>query len=127
MDYTHEALDGFGTVRAYRRAFGRNESSIENTRRDGMFPTRRVVEGYDFLGDLFDETLQAMPDDDPIDYDGHGTNVASTIVAVAPDVELVAVKVCSVTHGCPQFSILQGFEYALDPNGDNSTDDKVSE
>jgi len=125
VDYTHEALDGVGTFHAYRKAFGRNQSSIENTKRDGLFPTTRVVEGYDFLGELYDETLEAKPDNDPIDFDGHGTLVASTIAAVAPDVELLAVKVCSIKVGCPQFAILKGFEYALDPNGDNSTNDKV--
>ena len=127
IDYTHEALGGIGTAVAYRKAYGRNESSVENTKRDGLFPTERVVEGYDFLGELFDFTGRAYPDDDPIDYIGHGTVVASTIAAVAPDVELVAVNVCSPIVGCPQFVILQGLEYALDPNGDNSTDDKVSE
>ena len=126
IDYTHEAFGGEGTVRAYKRAYGRNASSIENTSRDGLFPTERVIDGYDFLGLTFDPTGNVMPDDDPIDaHGGHGTSVASAITAVAPDAELVAVKVCSKVRGCPQFAILQGLEYALDPNGDNSTEDKV--
>jgi hypothetical protein len=53
VDYTHVALGGPGTIRAYDAAFGSDIFSEENTRRDGLFPTERVVDGFDFLGDSF--------------------------------------------------------------------------
>ena len=60
-----------------------------------------------------------QPDDDPIDVDGHGTAVASIVNGVAPGVSLYAVKVCSaVESACNGMAIVQGLEYAVDPNGD---------
>jgi hypothetical protein len=129
IDYTHAALGGLGTIEAYDAAFGADIFSVENTQRDGLFPTERVVAGYDFLGDAFfddDRDNQALPDDDPIDFDGHGTAVASAILGVAPEVDLVAVKVC-VTMGesCPDFAVILGIEYALDPKDNGTMDGKV--
>jgi hypothetical protein len=129
IDYTHIAFGGPGTTTAFAAAFGTDIFSVENTQRDGLFPTERVVDGYDLLGDDFfdnDSAAQARPDDDPIDRKGHGTAVASAVIGVAPEVELVAVKVC-VTEGsdCPDFAVILGIEYVLDPNDDGSMDDKV--
>ncbi len=74
-----------------------------------------------------------MPDPDPIDHGSHGSHVADIIagkstdgkhVGVAPDASLIAVKVCSaVTTSCSGEAILQGLDFALDPNGDGSIDD----
>jgi subtilisin family serine protease len=130
IDYTHIALGGPGTTAAFAAAFGSSISSIENTQRDGLFPTARVVDGSDFVGDTFstgDFDIQAQPDDDPIDIKGHGTAVASAILAVAPLVDLVGIKVCltAADGGCPDFAILLAIEFALDPNGDGNMDDKV--
>jgi hypothetical protein len=130
IDYTHVALGGPGTTAAFAAAFGTTGlSSIQNRQRDGLFPTTRVVDGFDFVGDEMldgDFNSQAQPDDDPIDLEGHGTAVASAILAVAPEVDLVGLKVC-LTAGaaCPDFAILLAIEFALDPNGDGSIDDKV--
>jgi minor extracellular serine protease Vpr len=123
IDYTHVALGGPGTIQAYDAAFGSDIYSFENTHRDGLFPTERVVGGYD---SFLDSSSQARPDDDPIDLRGHGTAVASVILGVAPEADLVAVKVC-VTAGisCPDFAVILGIEYVLDRNDDGSMDDKV--
>jgi hypothetical protein len=129
IDYTHVALGGAGTTTAFVAAFGTGLSSIENTQRDGLFPTTRVVDGYDFLGDEMldgDSEMQAQPDNDPIDLEGHGTAVASAILAVAPEVDLIGIKVClTAGSSCPDFAIVLAIEFALDPNGDGSMDDKV--
>jgi subtilisin family serine protease len=134
VDYTHRNLGGPGTVAAYQKALA------SATSRSGVFdpsPTAKVYEGYDFVGEHWDgdkvRTLE--PDDNPIDADGHGTHVADIIggkskdgthVGVAPDVSLLAVKVCSaVSTACSGFAILEGIDYALDPNGDKSMDDAV--
>lgn len=134
VDYTHRNLGGPGTVAAYRQAID------SATSRAGVFdpsPTSKVFEGYDFVGEHWDgdkyRTLE--PDDNPIDADGHGTHVADIIagrsndgthVGVAPGASLLAVKVCSaVSTACSGFAILEGIDYALDPNGDRSMDDAV--
>ena len=53
-------------------------------------------------------------DDDPIDApQGHGTRVASCVLAVAPNIELLAVKVCNAMGGCPEFSVLSGLAFAI--------------
>ncbi|MCS6841327.1 MAG: DUF4397 domain-containing protein [Roseiflexus sp.] len=45
---------------------------------------------------------------------------------VAPKVDLYAVKVCSaVSPACSGIALLQGLEFAADPNGDGMTDDHV--
>jgi minor extracellular serine protease Vpr len=129
IDYTHIAFGGPGTTAAFDAAFGANIFSVENTLRDGLFPTERVVDGYDFLGDDFfdtDAAFRALPDDDPIDLKGHGTAVASAVIGVAPEVDLVAVKICVTDgNGCPDFAVILGIEFVLDPNDDGSMDDKV--
>jgi len=45
------------------------------------FPTIKVVGGYDFVGDAYDAndpTSVPVPDNDPMDTNGHGTHVAGT-------------------------------------------------
>ena len=131
IDYTHARLGGAGTKAAYRRAFGRDKTSQRNKVVNNQFPTERVVGGYDFIGDEFAtwsiREEGAMPDYDPIDaIPGHGTAVADAILQVAPEAQLLALKVCTTqTNACPDFAIARALEYALDPNGDGNTDDKV--
>ena len=70
-------------------------------------------------------------DGDPMDITGHGTHVAGIIAAdspsfkgVAPKADLFAIRVCN-DSGCPLSTILQGIDWAVDPNGDNLFDDKM--
>jgi minor extracellular serine protease Vpr len=65
--------------------------------------------------------------DDPIDRMGHGRAVASAFATVAPDVQLIAVKSCITPSAakCPDFALIFGIEYLLDPNEDDNIDDKV--
>jgi subtilisin family serine protease len=129
IDYTHAAFGGAGTTAAYEAAWGTDIDDSRNTTRDGLFPTPRVVEGHDFVGELWPTFGPLAPDNDPIDLEGHGTHVADIIggaTGVAPEVDLYAVKVCSaVSTSCSGVALLQGMEYAADPNGDGSTDDRV--
>jgi subtilisin family serine protease len=129
IDYTHANLGGPGTREAYEAAYGTDPSDPRKTTTDGLFPTAKVVGGIDLVGDSWsggDESL--APDPDPIDFDGHGTHVADIIGGkngVAPGVELYAVKVCSPVAGCPGSALIQGLEFALDPNGDGDLSDRV--
>ena len=124
IDYTHAHFGGNGTAEAYREAYGTSRFDSRTTTRDGLFPTERVIDGYDFVGEDDEDFVE---DDDPVDGQGHGTAVASAILAMAPEVKLIAVKTCT-TRGngeCPDFALIAGIEFLLDPNGDGDMEDRV--
>jgi subtilisin family serine protease len=132
IDYTHRNLGGPGTAAAYAAAYGTGPSDSRNTTLDGLFPTAKVVAGFDFVGETWPNG-PLTPDPDPIDFEGHGTHVSDIIagqsldgthVGVAPGASLVAVKVCSsVSSSCSGVALLQGMDFALDPNGDGDLSD----
>jgi subtilisin family serine protease len=138
IDYTHARFGGAGTLEAYEAAYGTSVDDPANKSRDGLFPTGKVVEGADFVGEAWPNG-DLEPDDDPIDCGpsgtpppctgGHGSHVASIIAGnngVAPGADLYAYKVCSsVSTSCSGVAILQAFEAALDPNGDGDVSDAV--
>ena len=134
IDYTHRNLGGPGTVEAYVAAYGTSLDDPRNTTLDGLFPTEKVVGGFDFVGELWPNGPRTE-DPDPIDFDGHGTHVADIIagrsadgshVGVAPGATLYGVKVCSsISTSCNGVALLLGLDFALDPNGDGSMDDAV--
>ncbi|MGH3679492.1 MAG: S8 family serine peptidase [Natronosporangium sp.] len=138
IDYTHARFGGDGTQAAYEAAYGTSVNDPANTTRDGLFPTAKVVEGFDFLGEAWPNADPA-PDPDPIDCGpsgtpapctgGHGSHVGSIIAGdngVAPGADLYAYKVCSsVSTACNGVAILQAIEAALDPNGDGDVSDAV--
>ncbi|HUG48860.1 MAG TPA: S8 family serine peptidase [Candidatus Limnocylindria bacterium] len=142
IDYTHVAFGGAGTAAAYEAAYGTSVNDPRNTSRDGLFPTDKVIGGWDFVGEAWTGGAGSpplAPDPDPIDCGpvtipapcdgGHGTHVAHIIAGVggvAPDARLYAVKVCSaVSTSCSGVALLQGIDFAVDPNGDGSTADAV--
>lgn len=134
IDYTHRNLGGPGTVEDYEAAYGTDPADPRNTTRDGLFPTAKVVEGYDFVGEQWPSGPRTE-DSDPIDFQGHGTHVADIIAGhssdglhkgVAPGASLLAVKVCSaVATSCNGVALLLAMEYVLDPNGDGAITDAV--
>lgn len=129
IDYTHKNLGGPGTADAYLAAYGADPADLRNTTRDDLFPTARVVEGYDFVGETWRSGLPLAPDPDPIDREGHGTHVADIIAGaegVAPGASLYALKVCSaLSSECSGVALLQALEYAVDPNKDNNAADHL--
>jgi subtilisin family serine protease len=139
IDYTHARFGGAGTQAAYEAAYGTSIDDPATTSRDGLFPTDKVVEGFDFVGEHWVPGGELVPDEDPIDCGpggtpppctgGHGTHVASIIAGdngVAPDANLYAYKVCSSTStSCSGVAMLQAFEASLDPNGDGDIADAV--
>jgi len=134
IDYTHRNLGGPGTLEAYEAAYGTSTDDPRNTTRDGLFPTAKVIDGYDFVGEVWPNGPEA-PDPDPIDFEGHGTHVADIIAGrsvdglhkgVAPGASLLAVKVCSaVSSSCSGIALIQGMEFAVNPNGDGRLNDRV--
>lgn len=129
IDYTHAALGGGGTLADYEAAWGTDVGDPAQTTRDGLFPTAKVVEGYDFVGELWPTFGDLAPDDDPIDFGGHGSHVADIIAGingVAPGAQLYALKVCSaVATSCSGIALIQAMEYAADPDGDGDPSDAV--
>ncbi len=130
IDYTHFNLGGSGDV----ADFDNNDPSIIEA---GTFPTAKVVGGYDFVGEVWPSGA-LTPDPDPLDKGvraGHGSHVADIIAGlsadgthkgVAPGASLYAVGVCSkVSTSCSGVALLQGMDYALDPNGDGDISDAV--
>ncbi|HAV65306.1 MAG TPA: hypothetical protein DCY13_23400, partial [Verrucomicrobiales bacterium] len=134
IDYTHRNFGGPGTVEAYEDAYGVATADPLNTTRDGLFPTAKVIEGFDFVGEVWPDGDLAH-DEDPIDFGGHGTHVADIIGGrssdgthrgVAPGVSLLAVKACSaVATSCSGVALLEAMDYVLDPNGDGDISDAV--
>lgn len=134
IDYTHRNLSGAGTAAAYAAAYGASPADPLNKTLDGLFPTAKVIAGFDFVGEDWPNTAEVQ-DPDPIDFQGHGTHVADIIAGssldgvhkgMAPGAKLVAVKVCSaVATSCSGIALLQGMDFALDPNGDGDTSDAV--
>jgi len=134
IDYTHYNLGGSGLVADFT---GNNPTIIETE----TFPTAKVVGGYDFVGEAWTGATGSpalAPDPDPLDKGtgaGHGSHVADIIAGkstdglhkgVAPGASLYAVGVCSkVTTSCSGLALLQGMDFALDPDGNGNIADAV--
>lgn len=134
VDYTHRNLGGGGRVADYVAAYGTSTGDARNTTLDGLFPTMKVVNGFDFVGEQWPNGPRTE-DPDPIDFDGHGTHVADIIAGfsldgthkgVAPGAKLLALKACSsVSTACSGIALLKAMDFAMDPNGDGDLSDAV--
>src|SRR5215472_7393276 len=148
IDYTHFNLGGSGNTADYTACYGTSPGDMRNKEIGAgcTFPTSKVVGGFDFVGESWPNGPLA-PDPNPIGAPGpgvlpfpgldgsHGTHVADiaagksadgTHVGVAPGAKLYAVKVCSsVSTACSGVALLEGIEFALDPNGDGDISDAV--
>lgn len=118
VDYTHGQLGGPGTVEAYTAASRPGMTEVITDTWEGklLFPTDKVVGGYDFVGPRYNPphipcTPQRQatigcsavpePDSDPLDGAGHGTHVSGIAAGeavgqladgVAPGAQLVGLK-----------------------------------
>ena len=109
VDYTHPDLGGCTTEQFLAKQCS------------------KVIGGYDFSGDdsIFD-TLIIVPDNDPMDNDGHGTHVASiaagngVLKGVAPDAKIIAYKVFPYSF---ESIIISAIERSVDPNQDGDFSD----
>ena len=121
VDYLHANLGGSGEPADHA---GNDPTLIET----GTFPTAKVVGGFDFVGQVWPNGDLA-PDPDPLDLDGHGTHVADIIGGVngvAPGADIYGIQVCSsVSSSCSGIALIQGMDFAVDPNGDGDTSDAV--
>lgn len=148
IDYTHEAFGGYSN---YTNQYGTDTTDPENKDMPNwpnISAATNIIGGFDFVGEAWPDDSDSggplRPDPDPIDCGGvtigpdpegplceggHGTHVADIIGGingVAPGVQMYAVKVCSaVSTSCSGVALLLGMDFALDPNGDGSLDDRV--
>jgi subtilisin family serine protease len=136
IDFTHEYLGGPGTVAAYTACYAQRDVAPTGDCAALFGPTApKVKGGYDFVGETWPTTPTEAPDPNPIDFEGHGTHVADIAAGrsadgshkgIAPGADVYAVKVCSaVATSCSGVAILQGIDWALDPNGDGDISDAV--
>ena len=159
VDYTHAALSGPGTQAAYEAAWapippagspaipvltsgGYLVVDDPATAADnGLFPSAKVVGGYDFVGERWPSTAAAPerlvlePDPDPIaapdatTFGGHGTQCRDIIagkLGVAPAAKIIALKACSApATSCSGVALIQAMDFALDPNADGRIRDHV--
>lgn len=123
VDYTHEALGGPGTPEAFEAAYGTSPDDPRNRTIDPeVFPTDRVVAGFDFTGEFWvggAGSPPEQPNPNPIDIEGHGTSVADIAagtLGVAPGADIVAIKACaSFSSACSGVALIQAVDFALDP------------
>jgi subtilisin family serine protease len=155
VDYTHAALGGPGTQAAYEAAWAPLPPAgapaipalasggylvIDDPATaadDNLFPSAKVIGGYDFVGEAWPNTPNSVlqPDADPIaapdatTFGGHGTHVADIIagkLGVAPAATVYALKACSApATSCSGIALMQAMDFALDPNGDGRIRDRV--
>ena len=110
IDYDNADLGGDGLPRSDSR----------------MFPNRRVVGGWDFVGDAYNAdpesaayNLATAPDAFPDDCAGHGTHVAGivgasgTVTGVAPEASLYAYRIFGCAGSTNDDVILAALERAF--------------
>jgi len=130
IDYTHYNLGGSGNVADYNTA----KAAATTTPPPSLFPTSKVIGGYDFTGEVWPNGPLA-PDPNPLDLNGHGSLTADTAAGrsldglhqgIAPDAQVYAVKVCSsVSSSCSGVAMLEGLEFALDPTNSGTLNNAV--
>ncbi|MGH2755597.1 MAG: S8 family serine peptidase [Actinomycetota bacterium] len=131
VDYTHAALGGPGTRAAYN---DNDPTEIE----PGSFPTKKVIDGYDFVGENYDVDDNSKandtpePDRDPLDGQGHGSHVAGICCGkgvrgelgkgVAFKAKIIAYKVWAENTSTSDV-LVAAFERAVDPDRDGDLSD----
>jgi uncharacterized repeat protein (TIGR01451 family) len=148
IDYMHANFGGTGLLPDYQAAA---VATSHWTTLGGVFPTAKVVGGYDFVGDAYNGSNTPVPDPNPMDCNGHGSHVAGTAAGrgvtsggttypgpydtttpfgslrigpgVAPKADLYSLRV----FGCGGWTFMTpaALDWATDPNGDGDFSDHL--
>lgn len=134
IDFTHFMMSGEGTQAAYKAVDPKKTVEVG-------YPNKKVHGGIDLVGTEYDaaSTTESrripVPDDNPIDEQGHGTHVAGTVAGigdnvyhysgVAPLADLYSIKVFGADGSTSDSVVIAGMEYAVDPNGDGDLSDRL--
>jgi len=146
LDYIHRNFGGSGAAADYTSTS--DTSAVPNAN----YPTPKIPGGIDLVGDAYIGTNTPVPDNNPLDCNGHGTATASLITGFgetnagftysgtydasnpdmstmkippgfAPNAKLYPVRV----FGCSGSTnvIVEALEWAMDPNGDGNFSDHM--
>jgi len=138
VDYTHASFEGSGDPADYEHIL-EDTTLIPEVDGEPVFPTAKVIDGYDFAGPDYDASgvlgsTEPSPNPNPIDVHGHGTHVAGSAAGVdvfddedellvgsgvAPGASIYALKVFGDQAGSTALTA-DAIEWALDPQGDGS-------
>lgn len=137
VDYTHASFEGSGDLADYD-FIAEDTTVIPKVDGEPVFPTAKVIDGYDFVGVDYDaggtpEQQIPQPNPNPIDVHGHGTHVAGSAAGVevadeddvlvgsgvAPGALIYALKVFGDIAGSTAVTA-DAIEWAIDPKGDGS-------
>lgn len=151
IDYTHAMFGGPGTAAAYQKALGTDTKPAD----PALFPTTKIIDGYDFAGDDYDATVAdsvPAPDPNPLDCNSHGSHVAGTAAGlgvtaaggtfhgpynsstnfgalrIGPGMAPEAKILAYKVFGCVGSTNVVGeaIDRAADPNGDGDPSDHAS-
>ena len=126
-DYaTQWAGDYLGLPAAHTIARGAGvRVAVLDTGIDPLHPAfaGRLLDGYDFVDMDNDPSEVGVAGTDPIF--GHGTHVAGLVVLAAPDALILPVRVLDRDGAGNIWVLAEALAYAVNPDGDPSTDDGV--
>ncbi|HEY3082056.1 MAG TPA: S8 family serine peptidase [Chloroflexota bacterium] len=84
----------------------------------------RLLPGYDFVDGDNDPSDVGVPG---VDHGyGHGTHVAGLIALVAPEAQIIPVRMLDKNGVGDAWRLAQALSWAIDPDGDPATDDGAS-
>jgi hypothetical protein len=146
LDYIHRNFGGSGAAADYTATS--DTSAVPNAN----YPTPKIPGGIDLVGDAYVGSNTPVPDNNPLDCNGHGTATASLITGFgetnagftysgsydatnpvisslkippgfAPAAKLYPVRV----FGCSGSTnvVVEAIEWAMDPNGDGNFSDHM--
>ena len=152
LDYTHANFGGPGTVASYTSEYALSDTATDTS---SLFPTAKVIGGYDFVGNDYDANVAGSdvpkPDPNPLDCGGHGSHVGGSAAGIGenadgstytgdynastpfdsmkigPGMAPDAKLVALKVFGCEGSTnvVSAAIDRAVDPNGDGDPSDRV--